>query len=132
MAQYEKLVNCLSHKVTILKEVETGIFKEIISFPPSGKEIRCVPKEQSEFYDLTEMWGFPVYDAPVFENISNLPESNETDIIVSEIVARYMAKHTDWKGRVFFPDTGPGSVIKSPNGQLIGVRRMLICNKATA
>lgn len=111
-----KIINLTPHDV----HVYDADGKQIIrTYPASGKVARV--KSSTEI--TGEVDGILVART-TFGEIEGLPDSqSETFYIVSLLVLQAAAgKRDDLIG----PDTGPGSVVRDENGQILGVRRFQV------
>jgi hypothetical protein len=126
----EGIINLTPHTVKVITYLDsnpTQISQEW-TFEPSGTQARCIGSTQIKFSLLSDRFGVPVYSDCNFTEVTGLPANDTTPaIIVSEIVARFIHEHNgyNYKGLVFYPDTGPESVIRDGTGQIIGVKRLI-------
>jgi hypothetical protein len=90
-----------------------------VTIPASGLVARVSSVAESvapygEYPVVRIKWG----------EVVGMPENSDVPVIVSNLVAsaiRESGQHFPY--RVFFPDTGPESVIRDEAGKIIGVRR---------
>ncbi len=115
-----KPLNLTPHDVVVI------VGDEITRFPRSDQIARLISDEQHSCPTVSEQVGVPVYSAPVFGDITGLPNNTMVDIIVSLPVAQYLQHTNSWCGRIFSPDTGPGQAVRNQDGQIIGVQRLIL------
>jgi hypothetical protein len=75
----------------------------------------------------------PLVSMPVITGIDNedllLKHSND-DIIVSTLAAEAISKFTTFSNTIYVPDSGPLSAVRTDEGQIVGVRRLMVFRKA--
>ena len=119
----ERIFNLTPHAVVIKPND-----KSTIRYGPSGVVCRLVGSSvQIENADLTLKYEVPIYSAPVLDKVVGLPQDKTTTIIVSQMVAEFMANsdyHKSYDGDILYPDTGPDSVIRNEKGEIEAVKRL--------
>lgn len=113
--------NLTPHDVTVIGE-------KWVTWPRSGLVARLETVPQTPCQSETGLYGVPVYTAPNFTGVVDLPEDNTIDIIVSMPVAQYLVANGLWKGAILSPDSGPGQAVRNDAGQIIGVKRLTLWN----
>ncbi len=114
------IVNLTPHAVNVITASGTVVY------PASGNVARLdsIPRQHCEL--LSARTGVPVYSAQ-FTKIIGMPEEKTTDIIVSMTVAQYLQCRIGlWKGTVFSQDTGPGQAVRNEDGNIVGVKRLVV------
>ncbi len=110
------LINCTPHAIRVVRE--NG---EVLEIPPSGISIRVDTAQEV----VGEIDGIPVVKT-VFKSVQ-LPDPQENTVyIVSTVVLQAVKELGIYKGDLVAPDTGPGSVIRDANGQVVGIRRFQV------
>jgi len=81
----------------------------------------------------TALAGLPIVAAPRFTGIAGaLPADPMAPILVSMPVGQWIQTHPDaWAGPVLGPDTGPAGVVRGPDGQIAGTKRLVMYKPAT-
>lgn len=95
-------------------------------FPSAGKLI-AVHEPMKSYYTANDI---PVYEKPTYVKVDfSMPEEELLGyeaIIISELASRYFFKFVPaFKGRVFYPNTNPGHVIRGDKQQIIGVDSLI-------
>jgi len=110
------IVNLTPHDVRIYDAEGKNVIR---TFPASGTVARV--KSTTEI--VGEVDGIAVAKS-TFGEIEGLPAPQPgTKYIVSLLVLQAAARQRD---DLIGPDTGPGSVVRDENGQIIGVRRFQV------
>lgn len=115
MSQTE-IINLTPHNIVVYNETGETILEV---FPPSGEIARA-----SEYNDTIEMKvnGIPVVKKS-YGNPVNLPVAQKgVHFIVSGPVLEGAQERTD----LLCPDTGPDSVVRDREGNILGVRRFFV------
>lgn len=108
-----KIVNLTPHEVVLIGE--GGVLARI---PPSGKVARVAVKSVT----VGSLLGAPVRKTEYGE-VEGLPEPTPgTVYIVSTVVLLALAAKGVRRNDVVAPDTSPGSAVRDPNGNIIGVK----------
>jgi hypothetical protein len=108
-------INLTPHKVTIYSSDGKKIIAEI---PPSGLVARVTVTSKI----IGEVAEIPIRKAEYGE-IENLPDPMpDTYYIVSTVVLIALREKGIHRPDVISPDTNPDSVIRDPEGRIIGVR----------
>ena len=106
-----KIVNCTPHPIHLIDA--TG--KRSMTFPPSGQVARVT----STAIELPEIApGIPAVRHE-WSAVAGLPDPEEG---VLYAVSTMVADRTD-RTDIVVPDSGPGSVVRDANGEILGVRR---------
>jgi hypothetical protein len=109
------LINLTPHKVTIYSRDGEKVIAEI---PPSGMVARVAVTSKT----IGEVAGIPIRKAEYGE-IENLPDPMpDTYYIVSTVVLIALREKGIHRPDVLAPDTNPDSVIRDPEGRVIGVK----------
>ena len=108
-----EISNRTPHAITLL------IFEQgtTIIFPASGVVARALNAPQVPIEGIN---GLPCVTPPEFSGAEGI--EGEEAILVSALVAPIAAKV---RSHVFSPDTGPGSVVRSEKGEIMGVKRLI-------
>lgn len=108
------VINLTPHAVRVIGD-SGGIVAE---FPASG----TVARVNSSAEALPSVNGIPVVRT-VYCDIDGLPDPQPNTVyIVSIVVAQALGSP---RSDVYVPDTGPASVVRDGNGQIVGVRRLM-------
>jgi hypothetical protein len=105
------LTNRTPHAVTLFSNGES------IIFPASGTVARALNAPQVPTEGIN---GLPCVTPPEFSGAEGI--EGEEAILVSALVAPIAAKV---RSNVYSPDTGPGSVVRSEKGEIMGVKRLI-------
>ena len=105
------LTNRTPHAITLFASGES------IVFPASGVVARALSVPQVPAEGIN---GLPCVTPPEFSGAEGI--EGEEAILVSALVAPIAAKI---RANVFSPDTGPGSVVRSEKGEILGVKRLI-------
>jgi hypothetical protein len=119
---FTELLNLTPHDITIFN----GKTKEILFVIPASKLILRLEENDREatflLYDK-----IPCARSPEYKGLNAEPPKGK-DIIVSQLVAEYIASHFEEYrdvGSVFTPDTGFQNGIRNDKGQIIGTTLLL-------
>ena len=109
-----EIINLTPHEIIIVSE--DG--EEIMRIPPSGQVARVSVKSEV----VGEINGVKVRKV-VYGDIVGLPEPREnTFYVVSTIVLLALREKGIYRRDLIAPDTNPDSVIRDPQGRVIGVK----------
>ena len=123
--------NLTPHTINICNEAG----EVLVSLPSDGKA-RVTSKQEviREHFRVrpadSEGMVVPVVTPPIWGEITGLPWPHEMSpddvVLVSFIVGQRLAAAAHYNGpRVMSPDTGKDSVVRSSDGQVRGVRRLI-------
>lgn len=117
-----KIINLTPHEIKIVGEDGEAI----ATFPPSGKVAR-VQQESVEIPEMTKKLGGIKVVKTEYKEIDNLPPKEEGKIyIVSVVVLQALKQRGIERNDVVAPDTGPESVVRDFQGNIIGVKRFMV------
>ena len=120
-AQVE-ITNLAPHDIVIYDQAGE---KVLHVFPTSGKVARVLATANEQHVIQRDGFTIPVVTLDYGE-IEGLDGWNGDDpILVSAIVADALKKEGHTYG-VYYPDTGPGSVVRDAEGNILGVKRLAI------
>ena len=109
-------INCTPHTIRVVRE--NG---EVIEIAPSGITVRVNTVQEI----VRDIDGIPVV-ATRFTDVQ-LPEPQEKTIcIVSTVTLQACRELGIQRDDLVAPDTGPQSVIRDENGQVVGIRRFQV------
>lgn len=108
-------INCTPHKLDIY-DAEN---KLIISLP-SVCSVRLTSKQEPAGH----IGQIPLVTPQIFTGLDSELPNVKQGVIVSDFVARYIAN--DYKYPVYSPDTSPAAVVRSPTGEIVGTRRLVL------
>jgi hypothetical protein len=116
-----KIINYTPHKVNYFDEQNVCV----ASWEPEGEPVRVSelvnPRPN---HQLSEEFAIC---AKLYNEIKGLPESEDGIYLIVSIIVLNANKSLDYPRRdLICPDTGPDSVVRSPEGQIIGVRRFQV------
>ena len=115
MSDEIKFVNLTPHEVVILSQNGENV---VMRVPPSGTVARVSTKSEI----ICEVGGVPVRKV-TYGDIEGLPEpKGDTIYIVSTIVLLALKEKGIHRNDVVSPDTNIDSVIRDPQGRVIGVK----------
>jgi len=110
-----KFVNLTPHEVVVFDSTGQNI---ILRIPPSGQVARVSVASEV----VGEVNGIPIRKT-VYGDILDLPEPRSNTIyIVSTIVLIAAKEKGIYRRDLIAPDTNPDSVIRDPQGRVIGVK----------
>jgi hypothetical protein len=110
------IINLTPHDIKVYDAEGKNVIR---TYPASDQ----VARVKSKAAVVGEVDGIPVVETR-FSEITGLPdEQPDTVYIVSLLVLQAMEGDRD---DLIAPDTGPGSVVRDENGQIIGVRRFQV------
>jgi hypothetical protein len=114
-----KFVNLTPHEVTIFDSEGKNV---IMRVPPSGTVARVSVASDVIGYFTTSQGNMPIRKT-VYGEIQGLPEPSEDTIyIVSTVVLLALKAKGIERHDVVSPDTNPDSVVRDPEGRIIGVK----------
>ena len=132
------IVNCTPHDVHIAYDIDGKQYQVTV---PARREhtLRVEPTPQTivgtvAIYQCdkggqrTAEYAVPLLTAPSFVALGGTPPPPDTAaVLVSMPVGQFLATRPDLlpRTRVLGPDTGPGSVVRDDNGQIVAVRKLL-------
>jgi len=109
-----RIINLTPHEIVVMSEGG----EEILRVPPSGTVTRVEVKTEV----IGEINGVKVRKV-VYGDIVGLPEPREnTFYVVSTIVLLALREKGIYRRDLIAPDTNPDSVIRDPQGRVIGVK----------
>jgi hypothetical protein len=73
----------------------------------------------------SQHFGLSIYSQASAAGVVGLPESAETNIIVTSAVAEFIRTHIPWRGVILVPDVGEESAIFAEDGRLLGCSRFI-------
>jgi hypothetical protein len=123
--QSGQFVNFTPHSVGFVFLREDGEISHVANFPPSGVVARLATTIEDAPPVIDREGGPDEYAMPAVRvthgDLEGLPDPDDlgTTWIVSLLCLAGAKGRTD----VIAPDTGPDSVVRAPDGQIIGVRR---------
>lgn len=99
----------------------------VLVLPSEDTPARCVTEPQKPV--ALDGWPaeVPICTPQTFVGTEGLPENTRTNIVVSRVVADYLRSSgglRQRRGHVFSPDTGPNSVVRNEEGNIVGVRQL--------
>ena len=110
-----EFVNLTPHEITVYDSTGQNV---ILKIPPSGKVARVSVFSRV----IGEINGIPIRRAEYGE-VQDLPEPKEGVIyIVSTVLLIALREKGIARDDVVAPDTNPDSVVRDPQGRVIGVR----------
>lgn len=110
------LVNCTPHVIRVVRE--NG---EVLELQPSGITVRVNTAQEQ----VGEINGIPVMTTR-FVDIQ-LPEPQENTVyVVSTVTLQACRSLGISRPDLVSPDTGPQSVVRDENGQVVGIRRFQV------
>ena len=108
-----------------IKIYDTG--SQVMLELPSEGQIRAEEKEKEgcSIFDTEKALEIPVVQKKYTISAWDLPEVNEGDVvIVAFIVLNAMSEAGIDMNQFYAPDTGPDSVVRDDEGNILGVRRL--------
>jgi hypothetical protein len=109
------LVNLTPHEVILYDSIGQSI---VLKIPPSGRVARVAVKSEI----VGEVNGILIRKT-TYGDIVDLPDQQEDTVyIVSTVVLLALQAKGIRRGDVVSPDTNPDSVIRDPQGKILGVK----------
>ncbi|GIQ64893.1 hypothetical protein PACILC2_34610 [Paenibacillus cisolokensis] len=112
------ITNLTPHEVVIYNAEGTDI---IASIPASGVVARVAQTAKPQ----SPVNGIPVVLTEYGEVDGLPPEQPDVYNIVSIVVAQALAAAGVKRTDILVPDSGPASVVRDPDGKILGVRRLM-------
>jgi hypothetical protein len=110
-----RVVNLTPHEINIAG----------VTFPPSGTVARVATIQKDAGTLVFDGHTFPVVHN-TYGEVQGLPDPQPgTVYLVSALVLSALEAQGIYRDDVFAPDTGPQGVIRGPDGQIQGVRRLV-------
>lgn len=126
------LINFTPHDVHIFAADANGRLQRVLTLARSEPTLR-VSEGKEVSAGTMEVDGVPI---PVLEPVEFLacdpiPEfAQGKDILVSWVYGEeFLKQHPTFEPNVYVPHTGPDSVVRSADGQIIGVRKLIRMKK---
>ena len=115
----DNLKNLTGHDVVVRKDDDTAIVFKGDKYDVA----RLTTSQEPTVVDILPN-GIEVIEPHKYDDIDGLPAFKNTNIIVSEMLARYLVEH-GWEGAVYAPDTSPDSSERDKQGAITSVSRLI-------